>query len=112
MRYSGLIFALAVATATVAHAQTGKLVVDVPSLQEAPAKPAAKAKERIVCRSDYAIGSLVRRNRWCATAAEWNQSERAAKIMTDKVQSDKGAYQGGMATDVYIAGGKVVITGH
>ena len=66
-------------------------VLVVPTLA-APAKPAAK--ERIICRTEYEIGSFVKGTRRCGTASEWRASSRAAQDTTARIQDQKGMLQG------------------
>lgn len=56
----------------------------------APAK-----KQKIRCRTDYEIGSLVKRTRRCGDAATWSKADMAAREQTRRMQEElTGRYTG------------------
>ena len=106
--------ALVALSLPVAAAAADQLVVDVPTLQEAPPKTAALPKEKLICKSDYSTGSFVKKTRWCASAADWRQSERAARTWTDTIQSNKGRFDGDPSTTqgIYVTGAGIHVGGN
>lgn len=55
-----------------------------PQSDQASAPAPEPAKEKMICKTSKATGSLTRRKRVCQTAAQWNrESERARKSVDD-----------------------------
>lgn len=104
-------FALLALSLPVAAVAADQLIVDVPTIQDTPPKTAAALKEKLICKSDYSTGSFVKKTRWCASAADWRQSERAARTWTDTIQSNKGRFDGDASTTqgIYVTGSGIHI---
>jgi invasion protein IalB len=60
------------------------------------ATPAAKAKpERMICREDNEIGSLVKKNRICMTSAQWREQAHRQGMDLERREAQRSANGGG-----------------
>jgi hypothetical protein len=66
--------------------------ITVPVVPTAGASATPVAKDRIICRRELEIGSLVKGTRHCATASEWRKSTAAAQDTTQRIQDQKGTF--------------------
>lgn len=48
--------------------------------------------QKIRCRTEYEIGSLVKRVRRCGDAATWRKADEASREQTRLIQEDKGRF--------------------
>ncbi len=57
---------------------------------DAPTAATATAPEKLICRRESQIGSLVRRKKVCRTEAEWKAVAQESKDMSNGMQRRSG----------------------
>lgn len=60
------------------------------------ATPAAKPKpERMICREDNEIGSLLKKQRTCMTSTQWREQAHRQGMELERREAQRGANGGG-----------------
>jgi hypothetical protein len=54
--------------------------------KSAPKANETPPEERLICRSSYEIGSLVKRRRQCFTRAQWDRIAEAARLRGEDIR--------------------------
>jgi hypothetical protein len=57
---------------------------------DAPTEATTPAPEKLICRREAQIGSLVRRKKVCRTAADWKAVAQESKDMSNGMQKRAG----------------------
>ena len=52
-----------------------------------------KDPNRIICKTEQSLESRLKRERRCATAAEWEEMKRAERLVIDRIQSQRADKQ-------------------
>jgi len=53
-------------------------------------------KEKLICKKEAEIGSLVKKKKTCLTAEQWKRVAEGAQAMTERMQDESRTKQSGM----------------